>query len=571
MTTSTTSLPLAPGPRGGAHHGDWLIPAALVALSAVPTLAGVIRLIAMAGGGATLPEHARFAEVPLLAMLHIVGATGFALLGALQFSPGLRRRHPQWHRAAGWALAPLGAIGALSGMAMAVMMPAAAHDSLALTAIRLAAGSATIVFLLRALSAARRKDFTDHGRWMTRAYALGIAGGTQVFTMMPWAMTSAASAASRAVLMGAGWVINALVAEWVIRGRAAQRVKASEEGNVPAAGEEGRVESMMAVVQERYGGPEVLRVARVARPSPAAGQVRIRVHATSVNAMDYRLLRANPFLVRLQNGLFRPKRSILGADVAGVVEALGPGTRRFEVGDEVFGHVSFADGLGGFAEHVCMAEEALVPKPASIGFVEAAAVPLAGITALQAIRERARVASGSSVLIHGAGGGVGMFLVQIAKAYGAHVTAVCGPGSVELVRSLGADRVVDYTRDDVAQDARRYDAIFGVNGFRSLGAYRALLAAGGTYVMVGGAGRQLFEALIFGKLRFALGDRKIEVLTIDERLRARDLEELRGMLAGGTLRAIIDRVFPLEQAADAIRYVEVGHVRGKVVLAAARA
>ncbi|UJR83141.1 zinc-binding dehydrogenase [Sandaracinus amylolyticus] len=534
--------------RDSIARPDWLIPAALIALSAIPTLAGMLRLFGLAGGTPTLADHARFAAQPLPVVLHIVGATGFAVLGALQFSPALRRR--PWHRASGWALAPLGILGALSGMWLTQSLAPTEHDSPALTAMRLAAGGAMSVFLLLGLLASRRRDFAAHGRWMTRAYALGVAAGTQAFTLIPLGALLSWDAGLDALAMGSGWAINIVVAEWVIRRRA------------PAE----RHESMTAVVHERYGGPELLRIARVRRPEPTAGQVLIRVHASSLNAMDHRLMRANPFLVRLQNGFLRPTRPILGADVAGVVAAIGPGVTRFAVGDEVFGEAFFAEGLGAFAEYVCVREQAIVAKPASIEFIEAAALPLASVTALQAIRERAKVQPGHAVLIHGAGGGVGTFLVQIAKAYGAHVTAVCGPGSVELVRSLGADRVLDYTRDDFTAEDRRYDAIFGVNGFRPLTDYRDHLRPGGTYVMIGGTNRQIFEAMLLGKARFAAGDRKIEVLTIDDTLRASDLEEVRALWIQGRLRVVIDRVFPLEHAVEAFRYAERGHVRGKVVL-----
>jgi NADPH:quinone reductase-like Zn-dependent oxidoreductase/uncharacterized membrane protein len=528
----------------------------------VPTLAGALRLLGLARGVATLPGHERLAAHPLPLTLHILGATGFAVLGALQFSPGLRRRSPAWHRAAGRALAPLGVVGALSGMWLTLRLPPAEYAGPALAALRLVAGSAMAAFLVTGLLALRRRDFAAHGAWMTRAYALGTAAGTQVFTLLPSMVEAWRSEASHALMMGAGWALNAAVAEWVLRRRGTAR--AGHPGSGGAAPGRGP-ESMQALLYERYGGPERLRLARVPRPRPLAGQVLVRVHAASLNAMDSRLLRADPFLVRLHNGLLRPRRPFLGADVAGVVETVGPGVSRFAPGDAVFGEAFFADGLGTFAEYACVREGALVPKPPGLGFVEAAAVPLASVTALQAVRERAKVRPGQSVLVQGAGGGVGLFLVQLARVYGAEVTAVCGPGSVGLVRSLGAARVLDYTREG-AGDGRRYDAIFGVNGFRPLADYRERLAPGGTYVMVGGTNRQLFEALLLGRARFGPECRRLEVLTLDERLRARDLEEVRGLLVDGRLRVVVDRVFPLARAADAFRYVGGGHLRGKVVL-----
>lgn len=322
---------------------------------------------------------------------------------------------------------------------------------------------------------------------------------------------------------------------------------------------------MKAIVYERYGGPEVLHLGERERPTPGEGEVLVRVRAASINAADYRLMRANPFLVRFANGLFSPKKRRLGADVAGVVEQIGPKVTRLGVGDEVFGH-TFHDGGGGFGEYVCVRESALACKPEGLDFEQSAAVVLAGLTALQAVRERARVRPGQSLLIQGAGGGVGTLLVQVAKAYGAHVTAVCGPGSVELVASLGADRVIDYTRQDFTREDVRYDAIFGVNGHHPLAAYRDSLKPGGTYVMVGGNDRQLFEAMLLGPLRFTGSGRNIELLTLDADRHPEDLEELRELIAAEELRPIIDRVLPFTEVVEGMRYVEKGHVRGKVVL-----
>lgn len=323
---------------------------------------------------------------------------------------------------------------------------------------------------------------------------------------------------------------------------------------------------MKAIVYMRYGGPEVLEYSELEKPVPARGEVLVRVRASSVNAADYRTMRADPFLVRLQNGLSKPRKvSVLGSDVAGVVEDLGEGVTHFSVGDEVFG-LTLHDGMGAFAEYAAVSGAVLVPIPAGMSFEEAAALPLAGVTALQAVRDLGGVQSGQSVLVQGAGGGVGTLVVQIAKARGAEVTAVCGEGGVELVSSLGAEHVVDYRKQDFSQEGRRYDVILGVNGYHSLSEYRDCLNPGGRYVMIGGTNRQIFESLLFGRASFMFSGKAASVLTIDHSRRGTDLLQLRELLSDGRIRPVIDRCFALEEVADAVRYVEKGHVRGKVVI-----
>lgn len=324
--------------------------------------------------------------------------------------------------------------------------------------------------------------------------------------------------------------------------------------------------TMNAVVYDRYGDPSELHLTRVRRPSPARGQITVRVEATSLNALDRRLLRADPFLARLANGLLRPtKMRVLGADVAGVVEAVGEGVRGWSVGDRVFGDCSH-HGLGAFAESVCLPEGAVVRIPEGMGFVEAASLPLAAGTAVQAVRERARLEAGQRVLVQGAGGGVGAHVIQIAKAHGARVTAVCGPGSIAAARSLGADEVIDRTSARGIGADGSYDVIFGVNGHRPLSAYLRALAPGGTYVMIGGDSRQLFEALLFGSLRGLLARRRVEVLTMSPSLLGRDLAEICALYERGALRPVVDHVLPLAGVATALRQIEAGTLRGKVVL-----
>lgn len=323
---------------------------------------------------------------------------------------------------------------------------------------------------------------------------------------------------------------------------------------------------MKAIGYSEYGGPEVLRTEDLPLPSPGPGQVRVRVHATSVNAADYRLMRANPFLVRLTNGLFRPQKwKVLGSDVAGVVEALGEGVEHLEVGERVFGSAS-QDGLGAFAEQVIVRESSLLPLPEGVPFEEAAAIPLAAITALQALTNAGGLERGDSVLIQGAGGGVGIFAAQIALALGAKVTAVCGPKTVPILTALGVNRVIDYQRVDFAEEDRRYDLILGVNGYRSLGTYCDALKPGGHYVCVGGTSRQIFGSLLFGKLKFLFSGKSVTTLTLDDSQRANSLATLQTLLSRGKLRPVIDRTFALDEVPEAVRYVELGHVRGKVII-----
>jgi NADPH:quinone reductase-like Zn-dependent oxidoreductase len=322
---------------------------------------------------------------------------------------------------------------------------------------------------------------------------------------------------------------------------------------------------MKAVVYREYGGPEVLQLAELSRPTAGPGQVLVQVAASTVNSADVRLLRADPFLVRLFNGLRRPqKRRVLGGDVAGVVVEAGAGVTRFRPGDRVFGETP-VDRDGAFAELCVANEDALAKVPDGVRLDEAAALPLAGTTALQALR-LAEVTVGQRVLIAGAGGGVGLFAVQVAKRLGARVTAWCGPRSVELARRLGADTVVDYSTTPFDERLGTFDAIVGINGYQTLAAYRRLLVPGGRYVMVGGGSRQLFEALLFARPFFALGGRVGRTLTIDSSHRVKDLERLGTWLAERALQVVVEQRYPLERLAEAITQAEQKHVRGKLVI-----
>ncbi len=320
---------------------------------------------------------------------------------------------------------------------------------------------------------------------------------------------------------------------------------------------------MKAVVYTQYGPPEVLRLTDVEKPTPEGDEVLVKIHAVSLNAADWRMMRADPFLARFASGLFKPKYIILGADVAGRVEAVGNQVRQFQPGDEVYGDLSHY-GWGGFAEYVAASENAFAPKPARLTFAEAAAVPMAAITALQALRDKGRIQPGQQVLINGASGGVGTFAVQIAKALGAEVTAVCSTGKLDMVRALGADHVIDYTQGDFTQSGQRYDVILAVNGYHPLSAYQRALKPQGAYVMIGGTGAQLFEAMLLGPMRSKKGGQTMG--NISAKANRMDLDTVREMIDAGKVMPVIDRRYALHETPEAIRYVEAGHAKGKVVI-----
>jgi len=320
---------------------------------------------------------------------------------------------------------------------------------------------------------------------------------------------------------------------------------------------------MKAIIYTRYGSPDVLQLKEVEKPTPMGDQVLIKVHSASAAAGDWHLLRAKPFLIRFMSGMLRPKWQILGADVAGRVETVGRNVTQFQPGDEVLGNLSSC-GFGAFAEYVCAREDALVLKPANISFDEAAAVPVSASTALQGLRSHGRIEAGQQVLINGASGGVGTFAVQIAKAFGAEVTAVCSTSKMDLMRSLGADHVIDYTRQDFTQNGQRYDLILAANGYHPISAYRRALSPRGVYVMTGGASAQLFQAMLLGPWLSKRGDQKMGNLL--SRHSQKDLLCLKELIEAGKVKPVIDRRFPLHDTANAIRYLEEGHARGKVVI-----
>lgn len=251
---------------------------------------------------------------------------------------------------------------------------------------------------------------------------------------------------------------------------------------------------MKAIVYEKYGAPDVLELREVEKPSPKDDEVLVKVHAVSINDWDWGLLQGTPFVNRLLNGLFKPKRKILGSDIAGRIESAGKNTRRFKPGDEVFGDLSGK--WGGFAEYVCAREDALALKPAGMTFLEAAAIPQAALLAVQGLIDQGRIKPGQTLLINGAGGGVGTFAVQIAKSYGVEVTGVDSSGKLQMMRSLGFDHVIDYTQEDFTRNGRCYDLILDVKTSRSILDYMRALRPNGTYVTVGGSMARLFQGLL---------------------------------------------------------------------------
>jgi len=330
----------------------------------------------------------------------------------------------------------------------------------------------------------------------------------------------------------------------------------------------GTIECMMkAIVQDRYGPPDVLRLDDIDKPVPGSGEVLVRVRAATVNARDWHLMRGDPYVARLTLGISKPKRRVRGTDFAGTVEAVGPNVRWFGVGDEVYGEVH-----GAFAEYVCAPSGVVASKPAGLTFEQAAAVPLAASTALVALRDAAQLGTGQRVLINGASGGVGTFAVQIAKVLGADVTAVCSTRNADLVRSIGADEVVDYTRDDFARGQKRYDVVLDLVGNRTLTALRRVLTPTGTLVLCGGGvstGGSLVGPMglfLRGTLaaRFA-GRQRIRTMS-EVPASATNLATLRELIEAGRVTPVIDRRYPLTEAAEAIRYLEVEHARAKVVI-----
>jgi NADPH:quinone reductase-like Zn-dependent oxidoreductase len=325
---------------------------------------------------------------------------------------------------------------------------------------------------------------------------------------------------------------------------------------------------MKAIVYTEYGSPDVLHLKDVEKSVPADDEVLVKVHAVSVNAADLHLLRADPFLIRLSSGFLKPKHTILGSDIAGRVEAVGGRVTQFKPGDEVFGDIS-ACGWGGFAEYVCVRENALVLKPTNLSFEQAAAVPMAAVTALQGIRHAGQIRPGQKALINGASGGVGTFAVQLAKSFGAEVTAVCSTRNLETARSIGADHVIDYTQEDFATNGQQYDLILAANGDRSISDYKRALSPTGVYVQTGGSMSQMTQAMIQGPWISMTGSKKMGNMGVAKPNQS-DLVFIKELLEAGKVKPVIDRCYPLSEVPEALRYLEEGHARGKVVITVAQ-
>jgi NADPH:quinone reductase-like Zn-dependent oxidoreductase len=320
---------------------------------------------------------------------------------------------------------------------------------------------------------------------------------------------------------------------------------------------------MQAMVQDTYGSSEVMHLRDIDRPQIGPNEVLIRVRAAGVNPADWAIMSGLPYIARPVYGLRRPKIGVRGTDVAGTVEAIGPGVTRFRIGDEVFGWCT-----GSYAEYAAAAEDALAPKPANLSFDQAAAVPMAAMVALQALRDHGKVGAGHRVLVNGAAGGIGTFAVQIAKSLGAEVTGVCSTRSVELVRSIGADHVIDYRREDFAERKHHYDVILDVGGNSSLSRLRRALTPKGKLVITGGEtdGRWLggFDRQIRARLLSPFVGQTLTTFISPENYE--DMIELKNFIEAGAVRPVIDRTFPLSEVPEAIRYLRDGRARGKVVI-----
>ncbi|WP_415407959.1 NAD(P)-dependent alcohol dehydrogenase [Sulfurovum sp. CS9] len=320
---------------------------------------------------------------------------------------------------------------------------------------------------------------------------------------------------------------------------------------------------MKAIVYTKYGLPDVLHLEEVEKPTPKDDEVLVKVHAASINDWDWQLLQGIPFVNRLMAGLLKPtKIRILGCDIAGRVEAVGKNVKQFRADDEVFGDLSGC-GFGGFAEYVCARENTLALKLEVMTFEDAAAIPQAGLLALQGLRVKGEIKPGQKILINGASGGAGTFAVQIAKSFGAEVTGVCSTKKMDFVRSVGADHVIDYTQEDFTKNGQHYDLILDMQAHHSIFDCKRALTPKGVYVFIGGTDARAFQAIFLGPLISMIGNKKMGLLLHKPN---KGLAFMKELLEAGKVVPLIDRCYPLSEAAEAMRYFGEGHKKGKVVI-----
>jgi NADPH:quinone reductase-like Zn-dependent oxidoreductase len=320
---------------------------------------------------------------------------------------------------------------------------------------------------------------------------------------------------------------------------------------------------MKAIVYTKYGPLDVLKLKEVDKPTPKDNEVLVKIYATTVTPGDAILVKGDPFPVRFWSGLLEPKHKIPGKEMAGRVESIGNNVTRFQPGNDVFGDLTVC-GSGAFAEYVSVPENAIAPKPANLTFEEAAAVPESAIVALQGLRDHGKIQPGQKVLINGTSGGVGSFAVQIAKSFGAEVTAVCSTRNLEMARSLGADHVIDYSKEDFTQNGKKYDLILAANGYHPISDYRRALSPEGIYVASGGSMAQTFEAMLQGPIISMTGSKKMSNMLVKPN--KNDLVFMKDLIEAGKVVPSIDRRYPLSEFAEAFRYLEEGHAQGKIVM-----
>ena len=320
---------------------------------------------------------------------------------------------------------------------------------------------------------------------------------------------------------------------------------------------------MKAMVYTKYGSPDVLNFEEVPKPVPGDNEVLIKIHAAAITAGDVIVLKGEPFVTRFATGLLEPQNTIPGKEVAGRVEAVGENVSQFQPGDEVFGDLSIAS-WGAFAEYVAVPESAIALKPSNLTFEEAAAVPESAVVALQGLRDKGKIQPGQKVLINGASGGVGSYAVQIAKAFGAEVTAVCSTRNLEMVRSLGADHVIDYTKEDFTQNGQQYDLILAVNGYHPISDYKRALSPEGIYVATGGSMTQSLQATMIGPFISMTGSKKMGGMLVKPN--KNDLIFIKELIEANKVTPVIDRQYLLSEAVDAFHYMGEGRAQGKVVI-----